>query len=110
MLDLAPVIVWAGALTTLTNLAIIIWGIFSGPAKKASDALAAMAARVEQVERAQTRLRDDVDRLPSKDVLHELEMSMIRLEGSVTNIETKLQPVAAIADRLQELLLERGKL
>jgi len=64
--------------------------------------------RVTEIERRIVRLERDIQHLPDKDLAHRMEMSIARLEGRLETMDERLKPVAAMAARMQEHLLERG--
>jgi len=108
-MDIAPLIVWAAAITTLLNLANMLWTIFSGPARKLSMQLEDAKARVGQLEHDLHRLRDRLDQMPNSAAMHHLELSLARMEGNINILSERLIPVAAIAEKMQELMLHQGK-
>lgn len=60
---------------------------------------AALAMRVAKVE-------GELETVPGKDELHELRLEMERMRGSINVLRESLKPVAAMAERMQEALLE----
>ena len=42
-------------------------------------------------------------------MMHELQLSMTRMEGQMNTLDERLKPVAAIAERMQDLLIEQGR-
>lgn len=59
-------------------------------------------ARLASIEQT---LRDS----PTSTDIHQLHLAMTRMEGEMRVLNQRLQPVEAIADRLQEVLLEQGR-
>ena len=77
---------------------------------KAADARVANGeTRISALEKQVAELRGDLDHVPDKDVSHRLEMAIARIEGRVDVMAERLQPVAAISERLQEFLLEQAR-
>lgn len=64
--------------------------------------------RVAEIESRAVRLERDIQHLPDKDLAHRMEMSIARLEGRLETMDERLKPVAAMAARMQEHLLERS--
>lgn len=108
-LNIAPLVVWASALTTLLNFGFVLWGLFSSPARKSVEAHGELKQRVEAVERDMLRLKDELTHMPDTESIHRLEIAMTRVEGHLSTFEAKLAPVAAIAERMQELMLEEAR-
>ena len=42
-------------------------------------------------------------------MMHRLELSLARMEGHIDRLDERLKPVAAISERMQELLIEQGR-
>lgn len=53
-----------------------------------------------------SRVESEIQHLPDKDVAHRLEMAIARLEGRMETMDERLKPVAAMASRVQEYMLE----
>jgi hypothetical protein len=104
--DLVPLV---SALALMLSFGTTIWTIFSGPARKNATKIEGMEARLSAVETAHHRLRDRVDGLPNADMMHRLELSLARLEGHIDRLDERLKPVAAISERMQEILIEQGR-
>jgi Protein of unknown function (DUF2730) len=100
---------WISLLALLVSFAGTLWAIFSGPARKNADATKAIDARLHVVEASHDRLRDRVDRLPDADQMHRLELTLARMEGHIDRLDERLKPVAAISERMQEILIEQGR-
>lgn len=76
--------------------------------KAARDATEEAHKRITEIDARIVRLERDVQHLPDKDLAHRMEMSIARLEGRLETMDERLKPVAAMAARMQEHLLERG--
>lgn len=50
-----------------------------------------------------------VQALPSREDIHNLTVSMTRMEGHIDRLDERLKPVSAMMERIQELLIQRGK-
>ncbi len=46
--------------------------------------------------------------MPQRQDLHNLQITLVQIEGQLGRMEERLKPVAAIAERMQEVLIERG--
>lgn len=64
--------------------------------------------RVSEVDSRVTRLERDMEHLPDKDATHRMEMAIVRLEGRLETMDERLKPVASIATRMQEVLMEKS--
>jgi hypothetical protein len=56
-----------------------------------------------------TKLESTVEHLPDGDTVHELQLSMVEMKGQLAVIVERVAPIKAIAERLQETLLEHGR-
>lgn len=54
------------------------------------------------------RVENDLRHLPDKEVTHRMELTLADLRSEVAVLAERLHPVAAISDRLQEFMLEKG--
>lgn len=97
-------ILWVVALSTLINFGALIWNIFSGPSKRNaakldqhSDILNRLDHRLGQLELAQSVL-------PSKDNMHELELTMERLKGEMKTMSEVMKGQSAIMGRVEAIV------
>ena len=97
-------IVWALALSTLINFGTVIWNIFSGPSKKNGARLDAMATVLTALEQRITASEQTQRALPSKDDIHELELSMERLKGEMKTLSQVMAGQSAITERMESIL------
>lgn len=120
VMDISPLMAWVSVLMALLAFGTSVWGIFSAPSRKNSERLAVFEketlAEILHLKEAQAvneaalvRLRDRVDGLPNVGAMHELQLSISRMEGQIGMMGERLRPVVAIAERMQELLIEQGR-
>lgn len=109
-------IVWALALSTLINFGTVIWNIFSGPSKKNGARLDGMAVTLAALETRIAASEMSQRTLPSRDDIHELELSMERLKGEMKTLGQAMAThsdnanrVEAILTRHEEHLLQAGR-
>jgi hypothetical protein len=103
------VVLWVIALSSLVSFGTVVWNIFSGPSKKNGAAITELLSRLALQDIEVQRLRDKVAALPDAEMMHRLELSMVRMEGNISQIDERIRPVAAIAARMQDLLIEQGR-
>jgi uncharacterized coiled-coil protein SlyX len=103
------VMLWVAALSMLVSLGTALWNIFSGPSKKNGASIAELSSRIGAQEVEVQRLRDKVEALPNASMMHRLELALARMEGHIDRLDERLKPVTAIAERMQDLLIEQGK-
>jgi len=56
-----------------------------------------------------TTLEGEVRHLPDKNAVHELQLAIEQVKGQLGIIVERVGPIKAIAERLQESMLEHGK-
>lgn len=108
-LDIAPMMVWAAVVLTLLNLGTALWHVLSGPSRRNAAAIKEAHSLQQSVDLRMQRLEDQLCSVPDREMLHRLEISMAKMEGHIDRMDERLKPVAAIAERMQELMLEQAK-
>ncbi|OJY32030.1 MAG: hypothetical protein BGP11_11105 [Rhodobacterales bacterium 65-51] len=109
MLNISPAVVWVIALSQLLTFGLTVWNMISSGSRanaKRLDEHAGMLARhSERLQSMEQAVRD----MPSRDDFHKLDREMVGLRGTMAVLTERLEPLKAITERMQELLLERGK-
>lgn len=105
---MAPLMVWAAVILTLLNLGTTIWALLNSGTKRNETRIAAATAQVEVIERRMQRVEDHVSGLPGGESMARLELSMAHLQGQLGVLDERLKPVASMAARMQEWMLEKG--
>lgn len=103
------IILWVAAVSTLISFGTVFWNIFSGPSKKNSAKIGELEGRMGANDVEVQRLRDKVEAMPNSQMMHRLELALARMEGHIDRLDERLKPVTAIAERMQDLLIEQGK-
>lgn len=65
--------------------------------------------KIDQLEDRVSRVEGELRHLPDRATVHRMEIGITEMKGDMKAIAERLGPVAAIADRLQEFLLEQAK-
>jgi len=108
-LNIAPMIVWVIALSTLLSFATTVWNLVNSGAKQNGRRIGELEHLFEALGREVARLGDKVGQMPDQGMMHRLELSLARMEGHIDRLDERLKPVAAIAERMQEVLIEQGR-
>ncbi len=108
-LSVGEIVLWIVALNTFLSFGTAVWMLFSGPSRKNTARLDADELRLTAIETSHARLRDSVERMPNAETMHRVELAMARMEGHIDRLDERLKPVAAISERMQELLIEQGR-
>jgi len=108
----------------MVAIAISIWAALSRRGEKAFDELkqtvteaiealrgedARIFNRLDAVESRCSSIEAELRHLPSKDAMHNLEKSLLKMEGKIDVISAKVEPIKAISDRIQENMMEHAK-
>lgn len=65
--------------------------------------------KIDKVEDRVAALENELRHLPDRSSVHSIQISISDLKGELRAMGAQLKPVAAIADRLQEFLLEQAR-
>ncbi|WP_315742785.1 MULTISPECIES: DUF2730 family protein [unclassified Bradyrhizobium] len=68
---------------------------------------AAVKAEVDSIKDRVTRVEADMAHLPDKDVTHRLEMALGAMQAEMRELNAKVRPISAMADRIQEVMVEK---
>lgn len=107
--DIGPMLVWVAGLSLLLSFGTTLWNLINSGARQSARQIAQMTVRIDDMDREVQRLTDKTDNMPNTDMMHRLELSMARMEGHIDRLDERLKPVAAIAERMQEVLIEQGR-
>lgn len=99
---------WAPTIVAVIAIATTVWSWISSPGRKAQADVEALRRATDSLDQRLTRVETDLEHLPDKDTAHRMEMAIARLEGRLEVMDERLKPVAAMATRMQEHLMERG--
>jgi len=115
---------WAPWVAIALSAASMLYGLFNGRSKdidrrftetkklvdgKADKETVVVAvAKLDLLEDRATRIETNMDHLPDHTMVNKLEGMIGRLTGDVAVLSERIRPVAAIADRLQEKILEQA--
>jgi len=70
----------------------------------------AMAEKIDHAEDRISRVEVELRHLPDHDTVNRLESTIEKLHGEVRVLAERVKPISAIADRVQEALLEKAKI
>lgn len=90
-------VLWAVALTTVFNFVSLIWGVFSGPARKVAAELDGFKQRVATMEQ---QLRS----IPATEDMHQLELGMARMQGELKTMSETMRGQNEIMKRLEAMI------
>lgn len=105
---ITPVVAWALGLSALITFGTSIWNLVSSGARANAKILQRHTGILEALIRRMDKLENQLEQVPSSNYLHRLELSLTRIDGELATLNARLEPVANITDRMQELLLHGG--
>ena len=108
-LDIGPLISWVVALAALLSFGTSIWNIMGSGSRQNAAKIVALEMRIALTERVTQHHTDQIDQMPGKDMMHRMELSLSELHGQLGRLDERLKPVAAIAERMQELMIEQAQ-
>ena len=88
----------------LVALLLSIWNSLTAKGRKEFDEM--VETSKEHGDRL-TKVEDRLDHVPQIREIHELKVAMADLTGKMAVIVERVEPIKAIADRLQQVMLER---
>ncbi|MGW1423635.1 DUF2730 family protein [Bradyrhizobium manausense] len=116
---------WAPWVSIVVALAAFLYPILNGRSKKIDARMAsieetqkhnheqallrtvAVQAETATVRDRVTKLETEVEHLPDKDVTHRLEMLLAGVQTEVRGLSERVKPIAAMADRIQEAMVDK---
>ncbi len=120
--DLVP---WLALGSFVISTASLLYTIFNGRAKKTDERfdkvekqhkddlnaanvkIGALAAENDLLKNRIAVVEGDLRHLPDKDVTHRLELGIADLRSEMRGLSEKVKPIGAMADRIQEAILEK---
>jgi paraquat-inducible protein B len=97
------------ALAALTiSVGTVVFGWFTAGGKKALAKLEEHRVDFEQLKEKVATIESEIRHLPSKEDVHQLNLSMAELKGTAGRQEEKLAGVERTVRRVEEFLLEHG--
>ena len=75
--------------------------------KASKDYVAELAKKVDVVEDKVSIIQNDLRHLPDKDTTHRLEFALGKMESEMGRLNERMKPIASMADRMQEALIEK---
>ncbi|CAM5397639.1 hypothetical protein AFEL58S_01985 [Afipia felis] len=74
--------------------------------RASKEHVASIADKLDRLEDRATRIESELSHLPDTKTVGSIELKMAELSSQVGILAERIRPVAAIADRLQEKILE----
>ncbi|WP_206782006.1 DUF2730 family protein [Mesorhizobium sp. DCY119] len=101
-MDITPLMPWLSAAALIISIVGAVHSYLKSDSKKAEEKLADHDRRIQSLE-------SDMKHLPDREQSHRMELAIERLSGRVDTLAKSIEPIAAISERWQELILEEAK-
>jgi hypothetical protein len=103
--SVGTIVLWAAALSTLISLAVVIWTIFSGPARRNASRLDDHTGRLDQLHQRVASLEQTLRGMPSKDDIHSVQLALSEMRGDLRNMQTSMNGNMEIMRRLETIVI-----
>ncbi|SIQ24173.1 hypothetical protein SAMN05880590_102753 [Rhizobium sp. RU35A] len=108
ILDLAAISGLVALALSSLNLIAHIRTLMSQGEKKLDERLVKVEGKLIDHDRRIQAVESDMKHLPDKETQHRQELQLVEMNGKLAALEERLKPIAAVAIRLQEYMLEQG--
>ncbi|MGG4603055.1 DUF2730 family protein [Alcaligenaceae bacterium Me47] len=95
-------------IAVMISIGTTIWTVLTSGSKKNAEELGEVKTELAQQERRIQRIEDELKHLPDKSTTHRLEIALEKMSGRLSSMDERLKPIAAISERMQELLISQG--
>ncbi len=109
ILDISPAVVWVIALSQLLTFALTVWNMVSSGSRSNARAIERHSETLTHLEMRISAAEKQLEEIPHRKDIHSLELQMSTLRGVMNVLSERLKPTEAIAERMQELMLELKK-
>lgn len=103
---------WVGLALSVIALAGIVWGWATAGDKKAVEGLAGkikgVGDKLDDHEKRIQSMEGEMKHLPSKDMVHDLQMTMKDIQIEMANLKAETQGAARASRRVEEYLIEKA--
>lgn len=122
---------WLSVISTLLAIGAVVYSWMTRSGKEAGERVSKLDARlteelskanaridgainernrrIDDIEDRVSRTEGEIKHLPDKDMAHRLEMAVVRLEGKMEAMDERLKPVASMASRMQDMMIEERR-
>lgn len=104
ILDISALAPWIA----IAIAAISLWySISNNRSKDTNLKIGVVAGKLDLLEDRVTIVENDLKHLPDKDTTHRLEIALGKVETEMGRLSERMKPIANMADRMQEAILEK---
>lgn len=81
----------------------------SGLGKRIDAAIKERDTKIDEVEDRISRVEGELKGVPDRESVHKMQLEMVAMRGSIDVLSERLKPVAAMATRMHEAMIEERK-
>lgn len=70
-----------------------IWNFFQSPSKENATAISGMVSKLTDHDRRIQHVENELEHLPNKDMVHELRLALVELQGTVRSLDNQVSTV-----------------
>lgn len=100
---------WITAINGLISVGTFLFVWLTRSGKEANEKVASLATKVDAVEDRIARVEGELSGVPDRESVHQMQLELERMRGTIDVLSERLVPLAAISGRLQEFLLDQAK-
>lgn len=98
-MDVSPLKDWLGLISLIISVGTPFVFYFKSDAKKAAADLVLHASRIQ-------RLEDELQHLPRKEAVHELQLALIKMEGQIATMVKSAEATERATRRVEDFLMK----
>lgn len=104
VLNISPFLVWLAIGTQILNFALMVWNILGSGTRKNAERIKEQAQRVTDHDLRLNTLEQTMRGLPAAKDMHELELSIEKLQGRIETMTAVMNGHVAIMERLEAIV------
>lgn len=104
VLNISPVVVWVVALSQLLTFGLTIWGLMASGSRANAKKIEDHGKRIDNHDLRLNSAEQSLRSGPTPKDMHELELAMENLKGSISTMSAVLQGHVAIMERLEAIV------
>ena len=100
-MDVSPLKDWLGLISLIISVGTPLVFYFKSDAKKAVETLVLHASRIQKLE-------DELQHLPTKDAVHELQLALMKMEGQIATMVKSSEATERATRRVEDFLMSKS--
>lgn len=100
-MDVSPLKDWLGLIALLISVGSSVVLFLKSDAKKAAETMVGHGSRIQ-------RLEDQIQHLPSKDTVHQLQLDLTEMKGQMTSMVKSSEATERATRRVEDFLMNKS--